>query len=769
MKGFSIKLKDILKEAGILAFDNDSEYITTEHIFYSLLSNSSIEEIFVSNNVSIEELKGNLLEYILNYSNNQVSINKPQINYTYLYPSIITGANASASQRRSSTLCPIDILHSIRSNPSSFSYSLMIQYGITINKIKVSYLNNLLKEEKKHSKKNEEAEILKNPNELKGVELLLENLEEKKANKNKDLSSYFRNMYEDLEDKKFDGVINREEELKRIEEILLRRKKNNPILIGEPGVGKTTLIEGLAYKIGQGQVSKNLQGKKIYELNTSSLVSGTKYRGEFEERVKNLLEYIKEKGDIIIFIDEIHTILGAGSSEKSSNDLSNILKPYLTSGEITCIGSTTYRDYRVTFEKDKALERRFSKIKIKEPSVEDTIEILNGIKESYEKYHNIYFSSSIIEDIVNLSSIYLNDKALPDSAIDLLDEIGSKISYEKKERKIKVTKKMVTQKVSEMANLPELKTGRKEVAILKKLESKLSEKILGQEKAISLISKEIRKKKIGLRDKKKPLSSFLFMGATGVGKTETTKILSQILNMNYIRLDMSEYIESSAVSKLIGSNPGYIGYEEGGGLVERIKKHPYSIIVFDEIEKADSKVLNILLQMLEEGCLTDSSGYTTSLSNTIIIMTTNIGFSNQKSEMSFLNKKEEKNNFKSIEKAFKPELINRINKKIIFANIKEDIVKKVIEEEIKEINLKLEEAKQIKLSLTNKAKLILQSKIKINKYGFRDIKRKIEETISEEISDYIMFNDIKQQAIVLDAVEDNFIIKKGEVLTSPFK
>jgi ATP-dependent Clp protease ATP-binding subunit ClpA len=226
------------------------------------LSNSSIEEIFVSNNVSIEELKGNLLEYILNYSNNQVSINKPQINYTYLYPSIITGANASASQRRSSTLCPIDILHSIRSNPSSFSYSLMIQYGITINKIKVSYLNNLLKEEKKHSKKNEEAEILKNPNELKGVELLLENLEEKKANKNKDLSSYFRNMYEDLEDKKFDGVINREEELKRIEEILLRRKKNNPILIGEPGVGKTTLIEGLAYKIGQGQVSKNLQGKK---------------------------------------------------------------------------------------------------------------------------------------------------------------------------------------------------------------------------------------------------------------------------------------------------------------------------------------------------------------------------------------------------------------------------------------------------------------------------------------------------------------------------
>ena len=655
-----------------------------------------------------------------------------------------------------------------------------------------------------------------------------------KRNANSKLGPTLKQFGEDLIEKaeagKLDPIIGRKKEIERIIQILSRRTKNNPCLIGEPGVGKTAAVEGLAQKIVSGDVPEILKDKRVVTMDISGMVAGSKYRGDFEERLKKALEEVKKAGNIILFIDEIHTIVGAGAAE-GAIDAANILKPMLARGEIQLIGATTLNEYRKYIEKDAALERRFSPVILGEPSQNDTIKILKGIRDKYEAHHGVKITDEAIESAVKISVRYINDRFLPDKAIDLIDEASSraklktytepenikkleeqieeieknkeeairtqkfekaaelrdeqkalKDKYEKESKKwknksnkeiINITEENIAEVISSWTGIPANKITEDENKKLKELEKTLHERVIGQDEAVEAVAKAIRRGRVGLKDPKRPIGSFLFLGPTGVGKTELSKALAQSLfgdENAMIRIDMSEYMEPHSVAKLIGSPPGYVGFDEGGQLTEKIRRKPYSVVLFDEIEKAHPDVMNMLLQILEDGRLTDSNGRTVNFKNTVIIMTSNIGarLITDKKALGFAKNEEDKkaksdyeNTKKEVMEALKrelrPEFINRIDEIIVFHKLTDKEIDKIIDIMLKEVEERLK-AQKIKIEIMPEVKKLIASKGIDKNFGARPLRRTIQSVLEDRLAEEILDGNLQKNKLTKIGVKDEKIV-----------
>ena len=645
------------------------------------------------------------------------------------------------------------------------------------------------------------------------------------------LNQFSRDLTLMAKEGKFDPIIGRDKEIERVIQILSRRTKNNPCLIGEPGVGKTAIAEGLAQKIVEGNIPETLKDKRVVALDLSSMVAGSKYRGEFEDRIKKALEEIKTTGNILLFIDEIHTIVGAGAAE-GAIDASNILKPSLARGEIQLIGATTLDEYRKYIEKDAALERRFQPVKVDEPSEEEAIKILAGLKDMYEAHHKVHIKEEAITAAVKLSNRYITDRFLPDKAIDLIDEASSKVrlstftappnikelerkveemeqakelaikteEYEKageiKERQKKFIEELeqlklewekknsqsdlivgeeeIADVVASWTGIPVKKLAEEETERLKKLEEVIHARVVGQEEAVSAVSRAIRRGRVGLKDPKRPIGSFLFLGPTGVGKTELTKALTEAMfgdEKALIRLDMSEYMEKHSVSKLIGSPPGYVGHEEGGQLSEKVRRKPYSVVLFDEIEKAHPDVYNILLQILDDGHITDSQERRKNFKKTIIIMNSNVGARNivAPKKLGFTSETDNKKNYEDMKKnvmdevkrLFRPELINRIDENIVFHQLSKEDIKEIIDILIKQVATRMEQNIGVKINLTSEAKEYLLKEGYDEIYGARPLKRTIQSKVEDRLAEELLDEKIKEGDNVIIKYENeqlNFII-----------
>lgn len=569
----------------------------------------------------------------------------------------------------------------------------------------------------------------------------LEKIQDFKQNSEmENLNSYASDLTILAQKGKIDPLIGRKFELERIVQILSRRKKNNPILIGEAGVGKTAIVEGLALAIAEKKVPKNLQNAKIFSLDIAGLLSRTKYRGDFEKRIKEVLEGLQKLPNAILFIDEIHTIVGAGATGESHTDFSNLLKPALSNGTLKCIGATTFMEYKNTFDKNKALSRRFAKINVDEPSQEEAFQILQGLKSKYEDFHKIKFSDEILQQAVVWGKKFFSDKYLPDSAIDLIDELGASYVLNAKAKK-NADIKDLEQVLAKMTHHHKMFEFDQNKALMN-LSLNLKAKIFGQDEVIDKLVATLKQSFAGFKNLNTPRGVFLFTGSSGVGKTELCKVLAEFLGLNLERFDMSEYAEKHSISKLIGSPAGYVGYEDGGLLSNAVRKNPFSLILFDEIEKAHPDLSNTFLQIFDNAELTDNSGLKADFKNTIIIMTSNLGLK-ESNELGFLSKNEEKSN-RAIKDFFAPEFINRIDKILHFNDLDDAVLVKIIQKELDEISKNL---KNIQLVADEKAKLYLAKKAYNKEFGVRLLKRIISEEIGEKISDEILFGKLKKGGI----------------------
>ena len=650
-----------------------------------------------------------------------------------------------------------------------------------------------------------------------------------KKSATKTLEQFGRDLTELAGQGKIDPVIGREKEIERVIQILSRRTKNNPCLIGEPGVGKTAVAEGLALKIAQDEVPDLLKGKRIFSLDLTGMIAGTKYRGDFEERIKNAIDEVKNADNIILFIDELHTIVGAGATEGSA-DAANILKPSLARGDFQVIGATTLNEYRKHIEKDAALERRFQPVTVGEPTQEESVEILKGLRDKYEAHHRVKITDEAISAAVSLSSRYINDRYLPDKAIDLVDEAASRVrlnaytapdsvkeieneikaqeselesavnsqefercaSIRDKIKKLKkeqedaknewrensrkisgeVTAEDIAKIVSMWTGVPVVQLTEEESERLLNLEKTLHERVIGQSEAVSSVARAIRRGRVGLKDPKRPIGSFIFLGPTGVGKTELTKALAQTMfgkEDAMIRLDMSEYMEKHTVAKLIGSPPGYVGYDEGGQLTEKVRRKPYSVILFDEIEKAHPDVFNMLLQILDDGRLTDSQGRTVDFKNTVIVMTSNVGASlitktSGGKKMGFINQDEDADNknikeivLAELKKVFKPEFLNRVDDIVVFSKLTHDEIKQIAGNMLKTLSERLS-AMDITVTFTDAAKDKLADEGFDDTYGARPLRRTIQTKIEDVISEKILDGSIKKgDSVICDFKDGEFV------------
>ncbi len=579
------------------------------------------------------------------------------------------------------------------------------------------------------------------------------------------LSKYCENLTDKALLEELDPLIGREKELDRCLHILCRRKKNNPLLVGEAGVGKTAIAEGLATRIIHDQVPDILKDAQIYSLDMGALLAGTKYRGDFEERLKAVLAALKAKKNVILFIDEIHTIIGAGSVNGSAMDVSNLLKPALANGELRCMGATTYQEYRQIFEKENALSRRFRKVDVVEPSIQDTVEILTGLKSRLEEHHQIKYSKPAITEAAKLASRYITERKLPDSAIDVLDEAGAAVhllSASKRKKQLGVHD--IETIVASMARIPERQVSSTDKKSLAHLERNLKLSVFGQNEAIDQLSSSIKLSRAGLGSPDKPIGSFLFTGPTGVGKTEVAKQLARIMGVELIRFDMSEYMEAHAVSRLIGSPPGYIGYEQGGLLTDAINKHPYCVLLLDEIEKAHQDIFNVLLQVMDHGTLTDNNGKSADFRHVILIMTSNAGaFEMQQNAIGFNPGSNVGRDEEAIKRLFTPEFRNRLDAMIPFKPLSEEVIMHVVDKFIMSLEMQLQE-KKVELDVTPAARKWLAKQGYDPQMGARPMERLIREQIKKALADHILFGDLQKGGIAFVDVDDDALIVQPKVV-----
>ena len=805
---FTNRAAKALEIANELAIELNHNYIGTEHLLYGLIAEGTgvASQVLEMQNLTPEKVLEEI-EMLIGRGNEDTNVEET-IGFTPRTKRVIENAFKEAKRLDSEYIGTEHMLIGIMKEGDSVAVRIMLDLNINPQKIY--------------------NEIIKLVSEDENI-----NLNSKQAN-NKNIGSFNQtptlnqfgtDLTKQAGEGKLDPVIGRTEEIQRVLQILSRRTKNNPCLIGEPGVGKTAVVEGLAEKIIAGDVPETLKNKRVVNVDISSMVAGAKYRGDFEERIKKSLAEVKKVGDVILFIDEIHTIVGAGSAE-GAVDAANILKPLLARGEVQVIGATTLNEYRKYIEKDAALERRFSPVNVGEPTPDETVEILEGIRDKYEAHHNVKITKEAIESAVKLSVRYINDRFLPDKAIDLVDEAASRVKMrnytrpdsikkledkvlsidKEKEEAVRVqdfekaanlrdkeneTKKKLEKEkqkwedrntksvsvlteediadvISSWTGIPVKKLTQDENEKLKNLEKTLHERVIGQNEAVEAVAKAIRRGRVGLKDPNRPIGSFLFLGPTGVGKTELSKALAETLFGNenaMIRIDMSEYMEPHSVSKLIGSPPGYVGFDEGGQLTEKIRRKPYSVILLDEVEKAHPDVMNMLLQILDDGRLTDAQGRTVNFKNTVIIMTSNIGarlitdknilgFSNDNNKNEETQKEYEtikKDVMGELKKQFRPEFINRIDEIIVFHKLNNEDIRKIMDIMLNQLISRLKE-QEIDIEIDESVKKLLIEKGVDIKYGARPLKRTIQNILEDKIAEAMLDGKIivgkKAKAIV---------------------
>jgi ATP-dependent Clp protease ATP-binding subunit ClpA len=721
----SQSLNDIFQKSILYAKELKHEYITIEHVFYQLLISADGAKIIFAAGGDVEKMKELIKDYI--YTNidplpEDINIDPfESVALSRLIDSMIKHIQSS----QQSTADIGDLLAAMFDETNTFAYMLLKEYHISRLDI---------------------LEIISHPSEEDDDVVAIE--------ENSYLDKYSINLLQKAKEGKIDPVIGREKEIQRVTQILCRRKKNNPILVGEAGVGKTAIAEGLALNIVAQKVPDILKDAQLFALDLGSLLAGTKYRGDFEKRLKGVMDELKATPDAILFIDEIHTLIGAGSTS-GTMDAANQLKPALASGELRCMGATTFSEYRNGFEKDKALSRRFAKIDINEPSVKTSIKILKGLKSKYEKHHNVTYTNKALKTAVLLSKRYITDRFLPDTAIDLIDETAASFHLLKK-RKKRVQAFDIESTIGKIVGISNSKVTKDETQSLMNLESDLKAKVIGQDDAVLEVSKAIKISKAGLTPENKPIASFLFSGPTGVGKTELAISLSQILGIHFEKFDMSEYMEKHALSRLVGAPPGYVGYEQGGLLTEAIKKHPYTVLLLDEIEKAHPDLVNILLQIMDSATLTDNNGYKANFQNVILIMTSNIG-ANARSVMGF-NKDDSISKNEELKAFFTPEFRNRLDAIVEFKQLDIETVKGIVSKFINELNIELKK-KKITIKISDKATEYIAKTAYSPEMGARPLKRYIQDNITNKLSDEILFGKLKNGGDVSVTFNKKLILK----------
>ena len=701
------------------------ELITVEHLLMAMLDNPSASEVLKSCGISVDKLRNDLNEHIEEHTPIVDGKDEVDTQPTLGFQRVIQRAMLHVQSSGKKEVTGANVLVAIFGEKDSHAVYFLHQEGIT----RLDIVNFIAHGISKVSENNEN-----DPQSS-------ESEPEKKTKKG--LEAYAVNLNELVGQGKIDPLIGRNSEIERLVQILCRRRKNNPLLVGEAGVGKTAIAEGLAKKIVNNETPEVLKNKIIYSLDLGALIAGTKYRGDFEQRLKDVLKMLEDQEDSILFIDEIHTIIGAGSASGGTLDASNLLKPALANGNLKCIGATTYQEYRTVFEKDHALSRRFQKIDVEEPNVSTTINILKGLKTQFEDHHNVKFSSNAIISAAELSAKYINDKQLPDKAIDVIDEAGAaqKILPKSKQKKL-IGSKEIESVSSKMTKIPEQNVNKNDRNALKTLSRDLKAVIFGQDKAIESLSSAIKMARSGLGSDNKPIGSFLFSGPTGVGKTEVARQLAYILGIELVRIDMSEYMERHSVSKLIGAPPGYVGFDQGGILTESVNKNPHSVLLLDEIEKAHPDVFNVLLQVMDNGFLTDSNGRKTDFRNVTLIMTTNAGAESlSKSTFGFTQTKQVGDEQEDIKKLFSPEFRNRLDSIVSFAPLNNEVILKVVEKFLIQLENQLHD-KKVDATFTEELKSFLANKGFDPQMGARPMARLIQDTIRKALADELLFGSL---------------------------
>jgi ATP-dependent Clp protease ATP-binding subunit ClpA len=718
------ELEFCLNEAFQMARDKRHEFITVEHLLLSLLNMDDVIDIFNSCDGEIELLKQQLIDYI-DTSTPVVNNDKnTEVQPTLGFQRVLQRAVFHVQSSGKKEVAGINVLVAIFSEKKSRAIYFLTKQNITRLDV-VNYISHGMDRSEQHSGSEQTAGEI---NEVSGSTAL---------------DKYATNLNELAKQGKIDPLIGREKEIERTIQILCRRRKNNPLFVGEAGVGKTAIAEGLAKLIVEKSTPVIMHDAIIYSLDMSSLIAGSKYRGDFEKRLKLVMKEVKEDASAILFIDEIHTIIGAGAVSGSVLDASNILKPALANGDICCIGSTTFSEYRGIFEKDRALSRRFQKIDVKEPSNSEAIEILKGLLPQFEGYHNVTYEHASIEAAVILSNKYINDRNLPDKAIDVIDEAGANMRLITNGKKnSQITEIHIENIIAKMAQIPPKNVSISDKDVMRTLDRNLKLVIFGQDPAIGMLCSAIKLSRSGLSDDSKPIGSFLFSGPTGVGKTEVTRQLAEIMGLELIRFDMSEYMERHTVSRLLGAPPGYVGYEQGGLLTDAVVKNPYAVLLLDEIEKAHPDVYNLLLQIMDHGSLTDSNGRKADFRNILIVMTTNAGAHEMsRSSIGFTNQDHASDGVIAINKVFSPEFRNRLDSIIQFSSLDEYSISRVIDKLIIELELKLEK-RHVNIDISTKARSWIAENGYDAKMGARPLARLIQEHINKPLADELLFGKL---------------------------
>jgi ATP-dependent Clp protease ATP-binding subunit ClpA len=739
------ELEKNLNDAFKLAHKKKHEFVTVEHLFLSLLDNNEALEVLNYCSVDVEALQKNLETYIAETTPVLSEEDDQEIQPTLGFQRVLRRAVFHVQSSGKKEVDGANLLVAIFSEKESHSVYLLQQEGITRLDV-VSFIS--------HGKEDNEFE----------EESLAED-QNQKAKDSSALEAFTLNLNQEAIDGKIDPLIGRKAEVERVIQILARRNKNNPLLVGESGVGKTAIAEGIAKLIVENKVPDLVKESTIYSLDMGALLAGTKYRGDFEKRLKLVLKELEEKGNSILFIDEIHTVIGAGATSGGVMDASNLLKPALAKSGLRFVGSTTYKEFRGIFEKDRALSRRFQKIEVLEPTVDETIKILKGLKSRFENHHNIKYTENSLKAAAELSSRYINDRYLPDKAIDVVDEAGAKQQLLPKSKRKKTISEIDVEKiVASIARIPEKTVSSSDKISLEKLEENLKRVIFGQDQAVGSLAASIKLSRAGLGLVEKPVGSFLFSGPTGVGKTELSKQLALIMGIEFIRFDMSEYMERHTVSRLIGAPPGYVGYDQGGLLTESVTKHPHSVILLDEMEKAHPEVFNILLQVMDHGTLTDNNGRKADFRNVVLVMTTNAGAHDMsRASMGFNDQDHTSDGAEIIKKTFSPEFRNRLDAIIPFNPLSIEVIKTVVDKFLVELQAQLDE-KKVQLEVSEKARDWIADKGYDKTMGARPMQRLIQENIKKPLAEELLFGQFSSKGgvVYVDQKEDGLSLKFKE-------
>ena len=741
MPAFSQSLETALHRALEHANARKHEYATLEHLLLSLLDDRDAAGVLRACSVDIEALRTRITEYLDTELSSLVVKGPPEASPTQGFQRVIHRAVVHVQSSGREEVTGANVLVAMFAERESHAAFFLQEQDMTRFDA-VQYISHGIA---KRPGMSEPRPVRGTDDENSGGE----NTEGAKKPGTDALATYCVNLNKKALDGKVDPLIGREQEVLRTIQVLCRRQKNNPLFVGDPGVGKTAIAEGLARRIVRKDVPEVLLDATIFSLDMGALLAGTRYRGDFEERLKAVMKEIENYKGAILFIDEIHTVIGAGATSGGAMDASNLLKPALQSGLLRCIGSTTYKEYRQHFEKDRALVRRFQKIDVKEPTVEDTIEILKGLKQVFEDYHKLRYTNDAIKAAVELSARYINDRKLPDKAIDVIDETGaSQMLVPEGKRKKKITVKEIEATVATMARIPPKTVTKSDAEVLGNLEKDLKRLVFGQDVAISALSSAIKLARAGLREPEKPIGCYLFSGPTGVGKTEVAKQLAALMGVELLRFDMSEYMEKHTVSRLIGAPPGYVGFDQGGLLTDGIDQHPHSVLLLDEIEKAHPDLYNILLQVMDHGKLTDHNGKAVDFRNVILIMTTNAGAADlARPPMGFNRAKREGEDSEAINRMFTPEFRNRLDAVIPFAGLPQDVITKVVEKFIFQLEAQLAD-RGVTIELSEPAARWIAEKGYDEKFGARPLARIISEHIKKPLADELLFGRLEHGGTV---------------------